>query len=250
MKHKNSTGGGYSSQIKHFCLILLVLTIAALFVACDDDSSSSIPNPSKPSSSTTCTVTFYDGEEQTSTYECAKGNTAERPDRDPTKNDYAFMGWGKDQSKEDLFNFKTSITEDLKLYAIWKPATSSEKLDYGYVTKDGAQVTNELTVGKKEGATLDDKIYIPAKTESKSNATVTEIKEGAFKGTFIKAVYIPQSVTKIASDAFESCSSLLAINYGGTLEQFLTAIGSDTLTGAENATVYCRDGSKTFSKTE
>lgn len=239
MKHRNSTGGGYSFQIKRFCLILLVLIIATLFVACDDDSSSS----------TMYTVTFStgDGADKVESQTIEKGSKATRPETDPTLEDKAFIGWFLAE-QNNAFNFDTAITEDITIYAKWEEASSSS-LQYDYVTRDGAQVTNELTV-EKSSSTLRDKIYIPAKTTSKSNATVTEIKEGAFKDSYITGVYIPQSVTKIASDAFENCSSLLAIYYGGTVEQFEKAIVDGTLTVAREVTAYCSDGSKTFSKTE
>jgi hypothetical protein len=59
----------------------------------------------------------------------------------------------------------------------------------------------------------------------------------------LRYVYIPSTATYIASGAFEGCSSLEIIQYGGTMAEWNAlekTAGWDPSTG--NYTVYCTDG--------
>ncbi len=196
------------------------------------------------------TVTFYDGEEEKSTYKCAKGQTAKRPDEDLMKNDYAFIGWTNEKDSKTLFNFNTQITSALKLYAIWEQATSSLKYDK-VKNSDGTIFTDELTVGKDSSTTtLSGKIYIPAKIAKEPDACVREITADAFTNCGeITHIYIPQKVSKINSGAFDNCDKLQTIYFGGTFDEFYIACGRTyEITSSENkrnVTVNCRDGEQT-----
>nr|WP_246565774.1 InlB B-repeat-containing protein [Tissierella carlieri] len=53
--------------------------------------------------------------------EVEEGNKATRPSN-PTRNGYRFIGWYMDSNLTQEFNFNTSITEDMTLYAKWEKA--------------------------------------------------------------------------------------------------------------------------------
>ena len=52
------------------------------------------------------------------------GSTATKPETNPTKAGFVFMGWKEEgkESETDYYNFNTPITEDKTLVAIWKVA--------------------------------------------------------------------------------------------------------------------------------
>ncbi len=234
MEYRNNrTGGGYPSQIKRLCVISFVFTIAALFVACDD-SSSSTSNPSTPSSPISYTVIFKDRDTELDSQTVNEGETATRLAEDPTRNDYAFIGWGKAESSK-AFDFTETITEDTTFNAIWVSVPDS--LTYDYV--DG--YTNQLVVSLSS-ASSDSTLYIPAKTAGNANATVTEIKASGFAGLAKTTVYLPQGIKNIGRGAFSGCASLKTIHYGGTKEDFNSASGYGSALGIQGVTIKCRDG--------
>lgn len=50
---------------------------------------------------------------------------------------------------------------------------------------------------------------------------VTDIGEGAFEGnTYIETVYIPENIVRIGSNAFKGCTSIKAVSFGGTEQQW------------------------------
>lgn len=50
------------------------------------------------------------------------GSTATRPETNPTKAGFVFMGWKESESDQDYYDFATKITADKTLVAIWEKA--------------------------------------------------------------------------------------------------------------------------------
>lgn len=59
---------------------------------------------------------------------------------------------------------------------------------------------------------------------------VTEIKNGAFAGSTVKKIILPETITKIGQSAFQDCVSLKSIN----IPEFVTEIGHDAFSNCRN----------------
>lgn len=98
------------------------------------------------------------------------------------------------------------------------------------IIEDGVTVIGEFAF---QGATNVERIEIPQ--------TVTEIKWGAFLAAKIKSIVIPKSVVKISGSAFEMCSNLETIYYGGTKEEWGSIEYADYIPEQyANATLCCK----------
>lgn len=101
-------------------------------------------NTSEPSSSTTFTVTFKDGETELGTKTVDAGATAAL-DTAPTKEGYTFDGW---DAAVDM------VVSDLTVNAKWKQGSSENpKTTYTVTFKDGDTVLKEETVEEGAAAT-------------------------------------------------------------------------------------------------
>ncbi|MBR7062065.1 MAG: leucine-rich repeat protein, partial [Clostridia bacterium] len=94
-----------------------------------------------------------------------------------------------------------------------------------------------IGVGNWVGRNLD----IPSSIDG---LTVTAIESYAFAGNSdITSVTIPESVTRIGDNAFENCTGISDIYYGGTVEQWNNIeFGGNWDKGTRNFVVHCADG--------
>lgn len=121
--------------------------------------------------------------------------------------------------------------------------SSQEGLKYTViVTEDG---THKVSVKANEDTNLSDNIVIPSTiTIDGETYTVTEIEDGAFKGTDIKSIVIPDTIEKIGSNAFENCENLKHIEFKGTTAPVFE---SDSLNGmAEDITLVVPDDAQGY----
>jgi len=76
-------------------------------------------------------VTFVYGGNQYEEVEVAKGSTVSEPSHNPPKTGYSIEDWYEDKDFTGKYNFGSTVTEDITLYAKW------EKLDYNLEVTDG-----------------------------------------------------------------------------------------------------------------
>ncbi|MNB81788.1 Internalin-A precursor [compost metagenome] len=70
------------------------------------------------------TITFNtDGGTTVESQKVDNGSTAVRPDDDPGKYGYAFAGWYSDSELTHEYNFASTVSSDLTIYAKWVPRT-------------------------------------------------------------------------------------------------------------------------------
>ncbi len=75
------------------------------------------------------------------------------------------------------------------------------------------------------------------------NIPVKEVGSGAFKGSRVKHIVIPDNIVKIGSEAFADCKKLKEIRYYGTMEQWKNIeFGEDWDKGTDNYYIRCSDG--------
>lgn len=148
------------------------------------------------------TVTFMNGEEQFgAVVSVAENSTVAQPSSDPVKQGYVFDGWFTNASCEqaDKFDFQTPITQNITLYAGWKPAENTaysvrvfawDGSAYSEVTEDDrltdiltgltAATEEEIDFAAQEGEykTLADQIAAALGTMYELNT-----EKGTLKGT-------------------------------------------------------------------
>ena len=62
----------------------------------------------------------------------------------------------------------------------------------------------------------------------------------------LEKITIPETVTKIGTNAFNYCTVLSAIDYEGTKEQWSNIALSDEWRGSSLTTIHCSDGDITL----
>ena len=67
---------------------------------------------------------------------------------------------------------------------------------------------------------------------------VKQFDDGAFYNCYMQSVYIPQSVEKINSNAFDGCSRLKDVFFEGTKEQWETACGNSNPEDLANVNIH------------
>lgn len=108
----------------------------------------------------------YEGAPEAEQVETVKGEQAE--DKQPTRDGYTFIGWYTDADYTQAFNFKTPITADVALYALWTKEgaeTADVTFDYDYYgkllssysypTEVGAPVARPSVDPSREGYAFD-----------------------------------------------------------------------------------------------
>lgn len=100
---------------------MLVLSSAVVFTACGDGSDD------KEGDKTKYTVSFEsNGGSEVAAQQVEEGGHAVKPETDPTKTDYIFSGWCKDEGLETVYDFETeTVTSDTTIYASWSSAADS-----------------------------------------------------------------------------------------------------------------------------
>ncbi len=149
------------------------------------------------------------------------------------KSGLEFGGWGYYKNPTDttlsLFNFATVIVgeEGIKLYAIWI-VDGTDGLAYS-ITYDGT-----IQVSKGNLSTETDIIISNYYKYNNQYLPVTSIDSGLIDGTSAVTVRIPETITKIADDAFVGC---------GTLKKFIVD-SANTAYMVEEDVLYTHNKSK------
>ena len=136
----------------------------------------------------------------------ANGGTVTEPTTNPTRDGWNFAGWyTKDEDNEyKPFDFNTTITEDITLYARW---TASGKCGVG---------GNDLTWTLDDSGTL----TISGSGAMKDYSGVSG-RPWNNRSADIRTVVIENDVTRIGDRAFAGCESLATVNLpeNGKLEK-------------------------------
>ena len=280
MEHKITRRGGESSLIKHLCLILLIVSIAVLFVSCEEaDSSTSSP--------TMCTVTYYNfigGNRCLITkINVEKETVIEELPIPSTGNDYSFSYWATNSNEysfnPEKVNLPYTITEDTDFYAFTvknSAVKTNGMIAYTILNNTSGDGFNYVSVtGVAGGDNLSTLVIPETCTVNQENSsslfcTVKEIIDYAFyevpqqggdttgSTTPIKNynqltwVYLPSTITKIGEKAFYDCTELTYINFNGTEEEWKEiALGNDWIGNSSNEInegngieIYCYDPTK------
>lgn len=151
---------------------------------------------------------------------------------EPTRENYLFMGWFTDAACTQRYDFSTSVTGDLTLYAKWRVSvisgtasdgtivtiTSDEGFDDG-TTIRFAEVTDEATLSEAAGSLA----------ENMTLARLFDIELIAADGTPVsidKPLSVGISVQGLA-DAVGRYAVVYVPDGGGTIEEIATHIGED-----------------------
>ena len=121
---------------------ILALTSTAAFVGCAEK---------EPDVSVTkYTVSFEtNGGSAVESQQVEEGGHAVKPENDPTKTDYIFSGWCKDEGLETVYDFATEVvTSDTVIYASWASAADTSVANF-YWNYTGA--TEEIYSSKTFG---------------------------------------------------------------------------------------------------
>lgn len=154
------------------------------------------------------------------------GSTIEEPVS--IRGGYKIVGWFLDQACSKPYDFNTPVTEDIKLYALWRT-----EFTFDIVTSsEGAT----CTVTGYNGTDTD--ITIPSEYEGLS---VTAIAPSAFASwssrggsryVNLTSVIIPDTITEIGDEAFKDCGPLISVTLSSTVKK----IGNGVFSGCSNLT--------------
>jgi uncharacterized repeat protein (TIGR02543 family) len=129
----------------------------------------------------------------------------------PTRSGYTFIGWVKENG--DVFDFNSTITETVQLFALWGMDESA------FVFSNG--VIKGLTTAFANA----EYIEIPATI---GGVSVTEVGLDAFNGnTKVKELSTPPSLKTISKNAFKGCTNLSKFLLTGVV-----TIGVDAFTSS------------------
>jgi len=130
---------------------------------------------------------------------------------DPTRSGFTFVGWVKENG--DLFDFGSTVTETVQLYALWG------------MNENAFDFSNGVIKGLAPDFSNVEYIEIPATI---GGVPVTEIGADAFNGnTKIKELTTPPSVKNINKNAFKACTNLSKFILSGVI-----TIGVDAFTSS------------------
>ena len=141
-----------------------------------------------------------------------------------------FKGWKTSLDSANTVRFPYTVLYDISFYA-----SVVDKFEYSYLP-----LTD--TYGVKSCIGTPYIMTIPTSYDDgiHGNKPVTEIGTGAFGGTEITSMIIPDTITKIAERAFQNCASL------GTLyiPNSVTVILEAAIYGDTSLSIYCQASSK------
>jgi len=130
---------------------------------------------------------------------------------DPTRSGFTFVCWVKENG--DVFDFNSTLTETVQLYALWG------------MNENAFNFSNGVIKGLTPAFSGEEYIEVPATI---GGVPVTEIGTDAFNGnTKIKELTLPPSVKTIAKNAFKSCTGLKKFIISGVV-----TIGVDAFTSS------------------
>lgn len=174
------------------------------------------------------TITFANGEKGPNdavmpvAISIARGDSVSEPNEPQLSNtlNWEFSGWFTDEACTMPYDFRTTLNEDITLYAGWKNISGLDEafIEAGYgitPSENGSGVVISNLSGSK---LLSGEITIPSEVNGQS---VTEIGREAFSGAGITSVQIPASVKTIGTSAFNGCAELTSV----VLADGLTEIG-------------------------
>ena len=165
----------------------------------------------------TYVVTFNSkGGSDVSSQTVKKGSKATRPS-DPTRSGFTFSGWYLDEGLTNLYNFNSSINENITLYAKWTNETGKDNFEWvttsKYATLLGFSDTGKAAYNNGEITEL----TIPSVY---NGLQVSKINTSAFSGcNKLTKLVIPDGVDTILDNAFQNCSGIkdislpISINY-------------------------------------
>lgn len=205
-------------------IILSILLGTAVFAACDKKPKNGGQEKAQYS------VSFYsDGRQYGETVKVEDGGKVTRP-VDPTKEDFVFGGWFKEENCVNLWIFDTDTVEaNTILYAYW---VVSQGVSY-ILNSDGESYQAKGT----PSGTIGD-IYISA---TYNNKPVTNIAaEGFADCANITSVTISNGVTAIGGDAFNDCSKLERISIPDSVNSigYRAFWGTDWYKNQPNGLIY------------
>lgn len=152
----------------------------------------------------------------------------------PVKSGYIFDGWYKDREFNDVFNWidEKSLLRNYTLYAKWIKESPADILDYyDYTEKTDIYGYKYYEIAPKKTAVLPNDIIIP---QGKDNIPVKSLSIGAFEGTDIESVFIPQHFAWDTYNAFKDCKKLSKITFEEGSK--LTYIDNSAFAGCESLT--------------
>ena len=89
--------------------------------------------------------------------------------------------------------------------------------------------------------------YTAAKTVYLSS-NIECIGDWVFRGNSVTTIYVPSSVETVHVGAFDACTSLTTIYYGGTMQQWYALTSECTYMNRNICTIVCSDGQITLPK--
>ena len=112
---------------KHF-LLPIALSLVAL-AACTDQGNSASQSSNKKVREVTFNLN-YSGAAEAEKQTVTRGEKATKPATDPTRDGYKFLGWTTDESGYSPYDFDTSVTKNIELYAAWEVNGETETNRY------------------------------------------------------------------------------------------------------------------------
>ena len=165
-------------QVKRALLVLATLALASCGTTTPGSSSSSSASSSSSSSSSSSvesissseesssssevsstslspaiyTIGFYDGQTLLFSEELEEGEPVKRPENDPTKEGYTFLGWYKDSELTEPFSFGEPATRDTAVFASFRLSHTFDEYNeevipqYSPLTSDDAFVEGDKDI--------------------------------------------------------------------------------------------------------
>ncbi|WP_052098906.1 InlB B-repeat-containing protein [Paenibacillus stellifer] len=165
-------------------------------------------------------VTFNtDGGTTVESQKVDNGSTAVRPDDDPGKYGYAFAGWYSDSELTHEYNFASTVSSDLTIYAKWVPRTYTVSFN-----------TNGGTAVQAQSITYNEKVAQPEAPVKDgygfggwySNAALTtayNFNAPVTKNVTLYAKWVKDSYTVSFNSNGGTAISAVAVPYGTPVAQ-------------------------------
>lgn len=174
-----------------------------------------------------------DGGSETQRIEVGYSQIVTKPES-PVKSGYIFDGWYKDREFNEVFNWidEKALLRNYTLYAKWIKESPADILDYyDYTEKTDKYGYKYYEIAPKKTAVLPQDIIIP---QGKDNIPVKSLSIGAFSGTDIQSVFIPQHFNWDTYNAFKNCKKLSKVTFEEGSK--LTYIDNGAFAGCESLT--------------
>ncbi|MCR5741744.1 MAG: leucine-rich repeat protein [Gammaproteobacteria bacterium] len=135
-------------------------------------------------------------------------DTFQMPDN-PIKEGYVFKGWYLTETATEEYDFKTEITESIRLYAQYDRDYNS--LFVFILNEDGESYSLERGDNEELQRGLQE-FDVPNKYNAKPVTRIGDFAFAHFEN--LERVTIPENVTSIGKGAFQSCEKLTSITLG------------------------------------